>query len=268
MLIDAGGFRCNVIDEGHGRPVVWIHGLGGTWRDFEPQLDRLADRYRCIVPELRGHGRTPAVPGRMSTADLAGDVAGVLGALDVDRAVVVGLSMGGLVAQALAVDHPDVVEALVLVDTGPRVPAPVAMLLRAAAARIRSKGMPAALAMLQHMGSEAGGDEEAMRQARADGTAWQQRDLASNDPDVLAAGLVALADHDLRRQVRKLQVPTLLIAGADDPVVPLSLVEDLAGLIPGSRMVVVPDAGHLPNRDRPELFDEALTAFVDALVPV
>lgn len=73
------------------------------------------------------------------------------------------------------------------------------MLLRATAARIRSKGMAAALAMLQHTGSGAGGDEEAMRQARADGTAWQQRDLSSNDPDVLA--------------------------GADDPVVPLSLVE-------------------------------------------
>lgn len=85
---------------------------------------------------------------------------------------------------------------------------------------------------------------------------------------MLAAGLVALADHDLRKQVRRLQVPTLVMAGADDPVVPRSLVEELASLIPGARMVVVPDAGHLPNRDRPEVFDEALTAFVDQLVAV
>lgn len=267
MLIDAGGFRCNVIDEGSGRPIVWLHGLGGTWREFELQLDHLADTYRCIVPELRGHGRTPAVPGPMSTTDLAGDVRAVLDALGVSRTVVVGLSMGGLVAQALAVTHPDVVEALVLVGTGPRVPAPVGMLLRAAAARVRSKGMSAALQMLQQTGSGAGGDEDAMRQARADGTAWQQRELASNDPDVLAAGLVALAGHDCRKRLRSLDVPTLVMSGADDPVVPVSLSQELAKLIPGARFVVLPDAGHIANRDQPEAFEAALTEFVDGLVP-
>lgn len=264
MLIDTTRLRCNVIDEGRGRPVVWLHGLGGTWRDFEPQLDHLAGRYRCIVPELRGHGRTPIVPGPFSTATLADDVMAVLAALAVDRAVVVGLSMGGLVAQVLAVEHPELVEGLVLVDTGPKVPAPVAPLLRAAAARVRSKGMAAAMAMLGQMGQPVTG-EDAMAAARATGTASAQRDLASNDPDVLASGLVALADHDVRRRLRRLEVPTLVVAGQDDPVVPRMLVDQLVAAIPGASLVVVPDAGHLPNRDQPAVFEDAVTAFIDRL---
>jgi pimeloyl-ACP methyl ester carboxylesterase len=265
MLLDTGRLRVNVIDEGTGRPVLWLHGLGGTWRDVEPQLDHLADHYRCIVPELRGHGRTPAVAGRFDTRALADDAVAVLDSLGVDAAVVVGLSLGGLVAQVLAVEHPDRVEALVLVDTGAKVPAPVGPLLRAAAGRIRAKGMEAALAMLGQLGHGAGGDPAAQRAARAAGTASAQRDLASNDPEVLAAGLVALADHDVRRGLRRLAVPTLVVVGEHDPVVPRLLVDQLVQAIPGARLSVVADGGHLPNRDCPEVFDAVVSSFIDGL---
>lgn len=265
MLLDVGRLRCNVIDEGVGRPVVWLHGLGGTWRDFEPQLDSLADRYRCIVPELRGHGRSPLPPGRFDTTVLAGDVVAVLQALHVDRAVLVGLSLGGLVAQALAVEHPGLVDGLILVATGAKVPAPVGPLLKAAATRIRAKGMPAALAMLGQLGHDAGGGAEAMRAARAAGTASALRDLTSNDPDVLAAGLVALAEHDLRRRLRQVTAPTLVVAGDRDPVVPRSLVDQLVAAVPGARLAIVADAGHLPNQDQPGVFDELVSSFVEGL---
>ncbi|MDA8280717.1 MAG: alpha/beta hydrolase [Actinomycetota bacterium] len=265
MLIDAGGFRCNVIDEGEGTPVVWLHGLGGTWRDFETQLDRLADRYRCIVPELRGHGRTPSTPGPLTTASLAADVHAVLQALEVDRAVVVGLSLGGLVAQTLAGDHPEVVSGLVLVSTSSKVPLPVAFFLRVAAARIRSKGIRAAIDLLERGDRRAGKPTgaEAMSAARAAGTAWERRDFASNDPDVLADAMLALVGHDEHARLPQIEVPALVVVGDEDPAVTVGQARELAAAIPGALFEVVAGGGHMLSRDHPDELDRLLTQFVD-----
>ncbi|MDA8281620.1 MAG: alpha/beta fold hydrolase, partial [Actinomycetota bacterium] len=269
MLIDAPGFRCNVIDEGAGEPVVWLHGLGGTWRDFAPQLDRWPEHVRCIVPEMRGHGRTPPTDGPMSTRTLAADVQAVLGALGVSHATVVGLSLGGMVAQVLAVDCPALVDRLVLVDTRQKVSRAVGVLLRVAARQVSSRGVPAALAMLDRIARMAGQPwgAEAMRRARANGVAWQQRDLASNDADVLARAMLALVDHDEHVPLARIDVPTLVVVGEDDPVVPPRAAAELAAAISGARLVVVPGAGHLPNRDRPEIFDGHLAAFLGVPLP-
>ncbi len=268
MLIDADGFRCNVVDEGDGPPVVWLHGLGGTWRDFGTQLDRLADRYRCIVPEVRGHGRTPAVPGPVTTSALAGDVRRVLRALAVERAAVVGLSLGGMVAQTLALDEPSLVAGLVLVSTSTKVPLQVSLVLRAAAARIRAKGVRAALDLLDSGDKRAGRPTgpEAMRLARADGTAWERRDLASNDPEVLAGALLALVGHDERSRLGSIAVPALVVVGDSDPAVTVRQATELADAIPGAALHVVAGGGHLPNRDHADEFDGLVQPFVDRVL--
>ena len=118
MLREVNGVRLNVLDEGEGHPILFLHGLGGCWRDWEPQLDSLSDRYRCVVVEHRGHGRSEVTRGDYSTRLFADDAAAVCAQLGIEHAHVVGLSMGGLVAQALAVGHPGLVDTLVLCDTG------------------------------------------------------------------------------------------------------------------------------------------------------
>jgi len=267
MLIDIGAFRCNVIDEGVGRPTVWLHGLGGTWRDFEAQLDLLTDRYRVVVPEMRGHGRSAAVPGPMSTAALAADVVAVLDVLEIEKAVIGGLSLGGMVAQVLALDHQSRVEGLVLIDTTRKVPTSVSLLLRAVAGRIRSKGMPAVIDMLEKMERAAGRatGPEALAEARAQGVAWQRRDMAGNDPDVLAASILALVEHDERKRLAQMTTPAMVVVGADDPLVPVAMAEELAKAIPGASFTVIPDAGHVPNRERPDVFDDLVVSFIDKM---
>ena len=265
VLIDVAGARCNVIDEGDGPPVLWLHGLGGTWRDFGTQIDRLADRVRCIVPELRGHGRTPPVPGPFTTAVLGDDVALVLDVLGVDRAVVVGLSLGGMVAQAVALDYPERVAGLVLVSTSAAVPRLKGLVLRAAAARVRARGIPGATDLLRLLERHSSGPsaDDPMRSARADGTAWERRDLASNDPDVLVAGLQALVAHDERSRLGSITVPTMVVVGEHDPAVSVAEAAELAAAIPGAVLQVVEGGGHLPNRDHATQFDALVMSLVD-----
>ena len=264
MLIDAGGFRCNVVDEGSGDAVVWLHGLGGTWRDFAPQLDRWPDHVRCVVPEMRGHGRTPPVAGPLSTRELAGDVRAVLQVLGIRRATVVGLSLGGLVAQVLAVDSPGLVDRLVLVDTTRGASRAAGIVVRLMARRVRARGMPAALAIVDGVSGLVGRRHRSAAPGRAGaaGVAWQRRDLAGNDPDVIADGLLALASHDPRLPIGRIAAPTLVVVGERDPVVPTRAAADLAAAIGGARLVVVAGAGHLPNRDRPDVFDGHLAEFL------
>src|SRR5215203_4703999 len=112
------GVQINVIDEGEGAAVLFLHGLGGCWRDWAPQVDSLSDRYRVIVVEHRGHGRSEATGGRFTTGLFADDAVALCRQIGVPRAHAVGLSMGGLIAQAVALAHPGFVDALVLCGTG------------------------------------------------------------------------------------------------------------------------------------------------------
>ena len=112
MLRDIEGVRLNVLDEGTGQAVVFLHGLGGCWHDWEPQVETWRTDHRVIVIEHRGHGRSDRAPGPYSTDVFAADALAVLRHLGVDHAHVVGLSMGGMIAHKLAVAAPDVVDTL------------------------------------------------------------------------------------------------------------------------------------------------------------
>jgi pimeloyl-ACP methyl ester carboxylesterase len=141
MLVDVEGVRLNVLNEGSGHPVLFLHGLGGCWRDWEPQLDSFSEEFRVIVPEHRGHGRSDRPLGHYSMSRFAADIRTVCGLLDIDHTYVVGLSMGGMIAQWLALDYPELVDALVLADTVGRMDSPTQELLRGTVPTIRQDGL-------------------------------------------------------------------------------------------------------------------------------
>lgn len=260
MLHEVNGVRINVMDEGAGHPLVLLHGLGGCWRDWEPQLDRLRDRYRCIVIEHRGHGRSARVPGPVSTDVFAADVAAVCRDLGVGHAWVVGLSMGGMIAQKLALAEPALVEALVLCDTGTYLGERAARWLREEAARVRAEGFP------DSRGEVAGS------------TIWSRYTLAhqpevartniresqSTDPDCWAEAALAVADHDTRATIGAIACPALVVWGAEDSGLPPALAQPLADALGGAPVVVLPDAGHVCNLEQPEAFDRAVEDFLAA----
>jgi 3-oxoadipate enol-lactonase len=259
-----GGVRVNVLDEGTGLAVLFLHGLGGCWRDWEPQLESLRDRYRCVVVEHRGHGRSDRVPGPYTTDVFASDALAVCRDLGIEHAYVVGLSMGGMIAQKLALAAPDFVDGLVLCDTSTHVGAAGSEMLTAAARLVRREGFAG-------LKARAAGDVlgwSAHTMANAPHVARNNvRESEANDPDCWGWAVDALVAHDTRGQLGAITAPVLLVWGAEDAGVPVRLAEPLSQALGGAPLVVLEDAGHLCNLEQPAAFDRAITDFFDAHPP-
>lgn len=252
------GIRLNVLDEGEGPPVLFLHGLGGTWRDWEPQLDALSSHHRCVVVEHRGHGRSEATRGELTTELFADDAAAVCRALGVERAHVVGLSMGGMIAQCLALAHPALVQTLVLADSGAFMPPEASELLAAWAHTVREQGMTDSRGVVPERSPA--WSRVTLRE-RPHIARNNVREAESVDPDVWARAALAITRHDTRAALGRIEVPVLLVYGADDRLVPASNAEPLQQGIPHAELHVLADAGHTCNLEQPEAFNDLLRDF-------
>jgi 3-oxoadipate enol-lactonase len=261
MLREVNGVRLNVLDEGDGHPLVFLHGLGGCWRDWEPQLDHLRDRYRCVVIEHRGHGRSERTTGAYSTDLFAADAAAVCRLLGVDHAYVVGLSMGGMIAQKLALAEPDLVEALVLCDTGTHMGARATEVLRDMAEHVRVRGFPDSRGVVD---AETSVFSRWTVEHQPQVPRGNLRETESTDPDCWARAAHAILAHDTRDDVARIAAPCLLVWGEEDRGVPVKLGEALADALAGAPLVVLRDAGHLCNLDQPAAFEAAIEDFFAA----
>jgi pimeloyl-ACP methyl ester carboxylesterase len=262
MLHDVGGVRLNAIDEGEGQAILFLHGLGGSWRDWAPQLDHLRDGFRVIAVDHRGHGRSEATRGRYTTGLFAADAVALCRGLGVEHAHVVGLSMGGLVAQRVALDHPGFVDCLVVCDSGAYMPRALADPLLAVAAAVRENGMtdsrgvvgPSSPAWSKHTLAN---NPQVVRD--------NGRESESTDPDQWAKGVRAVVDHDTRGELGAITVPTLVVYGEEDGlIVPAYAAPPLMDGLPDAELLEIPDAGHVVNLEQPEAFDAALLAFFAA----
>lgn len=254
-----GDVLLNVIDEGDGDVILFLHGLGGCWRDWTPQVDNLRDRYRVVAVEHRGHGRSHAGDAPLTTALFAADAVDVCRGLAIERAHVVGLSMGGLVAQQVALAAPDLVDTLVLCDTGAYMPERMGAGLRAAAEVVRANGMP------DPRGHVPEADPAFSRHTlthRPEVVRDNRREGAGNDPESWARAAEAVASHDTRADLGRITMPTLVVYGEEDGVVlPDKASPVLLAGLPDAELLMVPDAGHLVNLEQPEVFDAAITGF-------
>lgn len=240
-----------------GRPTVLIGGsVGSTFATWDPQLSALAAEFQVIAYDHRGHGGSPAPTGPYSIEDLARDVIALLDGYGVARAHVVGLSLGGMVAQLIAARRPQRVGRLVLLCTAAHYPEPQSWTERAAAVRAG--------------GTEAIADAVVERWLTADYRRDHPEEVAglremviSIDNEGYAACCDAIAGMDLRADLARLQSPTLVIAGAEDPAVSPERMRELAAEISGSRFVIVPGA-HVPPLEHPDIVTNLLLEhFVD-----
>lgn len=254
MRHDIGGVRLNVLDEGpvDAEAILFLHGLGGCWRDWQPQLDALNDRHRCVVVEHRGHGRSEATGGALSIELFAGDVVGVCGALGIGRAHVVGLSMGGMIAQRLALRAPGLVASLVLADTAAAMPAMIADGFRDYARAVRENGLTDSRGLVPEFSPA--WSQHVLR-SRPGVVRDNQRETEGTDPELWCRAAFAVADHDVTARLGEITAPTLLVWGRDDLLVPVDLMAPaLRDGIAGARLEVLDDAGHISNLDQPEAF--------------
>ena len=237
-----------------GAPVVMLaNSLGTTLEMWDDQAAALADRYRVLRYDHRGHGRSPAPPGPYTVGELAGDALALLDRLGIDRVAFCGLSLGGAVGMTLAVRAPKRLERLALCCTALEFGPPEQWEERAAT--VLAEGMDAIAPAGMERWFTPAADPELV--ARFDAM------LRSQPPDGYAACCEALATFDARGALTGVRVPTLTIAGADDPVTPPAKLDAIRAEIAGAQGHVVPGARHMANAEQPASLTATLTAFLD-----
>ena len=231
-------------------PILLSHGYGATSRMWDGQVAAFADRYRLILWDMRGHGQSgdPADPALYSHALTVGDMAAVLDACGIERAIIGGLSLGGVMSLAFHLAHPERVRALMLFDTGPGFRNPEARRqwnerAEARARELEEKGLP---------NSGGGAETRLARHRSAQGLAGAAR------------GMLTMQDGSLIGALPQIAVPTLVLVGADDRHF-LAAADYMAAKIPGVQKTVIPDAGHAANLDQPEAFNRAVAEFLSTL---
>ena len=253
-----------------GRPLLLVHGYTGARNDFADFVEPLAERgWHVVAPDLRGHGDSskPAEEGAYSLAQFSTDLIGLADALGWERFVLLGHSMGGMVAQVLVVDRPERVQALVLMDTGHgAVPVDPALVeLGVAAARDQGMGFIADVLAIMEDDPLA---TDAYRRKVAEDPAYRERgdaNLRASSPAMYAAMIQALtADDDRLDSLAAVSVPTLVLVGEQDAPF-LDPSRRMAETIAGARLVVLPDGGHSPQFEAPEAWWAAFCGFLAEL---
>lgn len=241
----AGVAHVRVDGPDSGAPIVFSNALGTDLRVWDRLVGRLPAALRLIRYDTRGHGLSAAPPRPWTMAGLAADLAAILDRLGVSGAVVCGLSVGGMVAQQLAADRPDLVSALALCDTAVKIATPDEWDRRISAVETGGVAALSAAALARWF-------PPAFHAERADDLAlW--RAMLERTPVAGYAGVCeAIRDADLLESTSALRLPALALAGDQDGSTPPDLVRETAALIPGARFEVVRGAGHLPCVDRPE----------------
>jgi pimeloyl-ACP methyl ester carboxylesterase len=245
--------------------VVFIHGIGGSARIWEPQVASFAGAgFRPVALDLPGYGAREPVD-RMDFAMLAGDVETQIARLGLDRPVLVGHSMGGMVAQTALRRRPDEYRASVLSGTSPAFGDPTG--------EFQKKFVTDRLGPL-----DAGRTMAELAPAMVDAISGPKPDpvgrrlaidtIAATSERSYRAAVHCLVGFDERANLPRIAVPVLCLAGEHDRLAPAAMMERMAGRIPGARYVCLAGVGHLPNVEAPHAFDAAIFAFLRvALAP-
>jgi pimeloyl-ACP methyl ester carboxylesterase len=241
---------------------VLLHGLGSSSADWRFQLPALSARYRVIVPDLRGHGRSPRGRGPLTAGAMAADVAALLAGLGAPPAHVVGLSLGGCVALSLALDHPARVRSLTLVNTFAR-PTPAGA--RGALRFLARLGLLACAPMSVVAAHVARGLFP--RPEQADLYRAAVASLSANPRSTYLACVRGLLRFDVRARLGELRCPTLVVAGEGDATVPLAAKTLLHRSIPGAALAVIEHSGHVTPYDQSDRFNALLLRFLDGVRP-
>jgi 3-oxoadipate enol-lactonase len=252
---DFGDYRTHYEIDVSDRPVLVLsNSLGTNISMWEPQMPHLAQRFRILRYDTRGHGQSSVTPGDYTVEQLGRDVLQLLDSLNLDRVHFCGLSMGGAIGMWLGIHAPDRLRRLVLCNTAARIGTPD--MWNARIATVRRDGMkPVAAAVIERWFTPG------FRTSHPQQVANTQRMLETTPPEGYASCCAAIRDVDQRDGIARIKAPTLVIFGEKDPVTPLADVEFLKNTIPGAVSVGLP-AAHLSNVEQSDVFTKAVTEFL------
>lgn len=250
QFVDVRGLRIHLRELGSGPPLLWLHGAGGAgpWR---PWLDALAERFRVIVPDHPGFGASDEAEWLEGFDDLVYHYLDLLATLGLSRVQVVGHSLGGWIAAELAVAHPEVVERLVLVD-------PIGL-------RHLERPVTDLFALTEAQSTRLVYHDPALADAELANESTAEMIMQRIKNQTTFARLSwnpYLYNPHLRRRLYRITMPTLLVWGRHDRVLPLETAELWTTGIPQARLAVVEECGHAPQREQPQELVRLVTEFL------
>jgi 3-oxoadipate enol-lactonase len=249
-FLSVDGLKTFYESEGKGRTLILIHGAGGMSSYWVNQLTELSKKLRVIAIDLPGHGKSERMKQKPTIERYVKHVAGFMKQIKLEKAVIAGHSMGGMVVQQLVLEHPKLVEKLIIIDSSAKFQNQGNL-----PDRIRDNPVEAGLELLNRLLSPKtlaeGNLSSLMKYFRVD---------ADFDLSILADDFDALSGIDLSGKLRELKVPTLIVAGVDDMLASSSLL--LHENIKGSKLEMIPEAGHMPMLEQPEKFNKIILEFL------
>ena len=240
-----------------GTPVVLVHPVGLDLSYWDGQIEALRPTYDVVAFDLPGHGRSPGTPSDWTLNKAAAVLAGVIRGLGSPDAHVVGLSVGGMIAQALALAEPGLVRSLTLIDTAASFPDAGRAGMRARAEAARRGGMAAVLSSTLERWFT-----PETRAGRPDLVDRVTKTLLRDDPMVHAAMWDMIAALDLAGELHRISCPALILVGEHDPSSPPAAARQLREGIAGARMRVIADASHMAPLERPGVVNGHLLDFL------
>ncbi|MFW0795766.1 3-oxoadipate enol-lactonase [Gordonia sp. CPCC 205515] len=231
--------------------VVFSNSLGSTHRMWDAQLAAFSERFRVVRYDTRGHGESPVPQGPYTIDDLADDVIALLDRLGIEKAHIVGLSLGGATAQRLAIRNPDRVRNVGVLCTAAQFPPASAWTDRAATVRAEGTGAVAEAVVQRWFTAE-------YLEQNPESRKYHEDMVASTPAEGYASCCEVLAEMDLRADLGSIGAPVLAIAGTDDPATPPERLAAIAEAVPNGRLLVVEHSAHLANHEQPQIITPAL----------
>ena len=258
------GVELEISEAGTGPSLLLVHGFTGAAEDFSDHFDDLAARWRTVSFDHRGHGASGRAPEYPTTL-MAADVVALVQDLGLAPALLVGHSMGGFVAQEVALARPDLLRGLVLMDTGAgavQLDDELRALVAAAATVARTEGMAALLSLMKQYPEPLDTPaNQRLKRERPGYEEWCDRKFLATDPEAYAQLVEQFLTQDDRLTgLAAVTLPTLVMVGEEDrPFLRTS--REMAATIPGARLEVIPDAGHSPQVENPVHWQRVLSEF-------
>lgn len=257
MKIRANGIDIEYRIEGSGPWVMLSHSLSTDLRMWDGQAAALAARYTVLRYDTRGHGGSSVPPAPYAFADMAADALALMDALGIAVVRFVGLSMGGMIGQHLALMAPQRLERLVVASSTSRIPPEGAAIWEERIATVRAQGMPAMVeSTLGRWFTEAYRRDHPDVMARIGGM------IGDSPPEGYIGCGMAIRGLDITGKLGAVRTPTLVVVGEQDPGTPVAASRAIAQAIPGARLEIVPDASHLCNIQQEAAFNRLLLDFL------
>ncbi len=261
MFANVNGIEMAYTDEGAGEALLLVHGFPLNRLAWSRQVEAFKATFRVIAPDLRGLGESGGTVGAVAMGRFAEDLNALALQLGAGPVIMAGHSMGGYVALAFAKAFPQCLRGLVLAGTKAGADSPEAAAARRATAdRVRAENRVTVVveAMAAKMLSASNADSAMAASVRGF--------MASSRPEGLVGALLGMAERpDAKAWLGQIQVPTLVVAGLDDTIIPPAESEALAKAIPGARLELIPRAGHLVAFERADAFNNAMSAWLATL---